>query len=124
MGGYTFDLFYKNIDDRRQDTLSISRFSENRIQGTISSTTNKLLFFSIPYDKGWHAIIDGKPVQPMLCNLGFMGFFIDPGKHQVELFYRPPFFTLSLMLSIGGILLYLGLIGTHSFLRKKKQVEK
>ncbi len=124
LGGYTFDLFYKNIDDRRQDTLSISRFSENRIQGTISSTTNKLLFFSIPYDKGWHAIIDGKPVQPMLCNLGFMGFFIDPGKHQVELFYRPPFFTLSLMLSIGGVLLYLGLIGTHSFLRKKKQVEK
>ncbi|MEI6681671.1 MAG: YfhO family protein [Bacteroidota bacterium] len=114
---YTFERYFQDIAARKQDTLSITQFSQNRIRGTISPKTKKMLFVSIPYDKGWHALIDGKPVQPMLCNIGFMGFVIEPGKHEVELFFSPPYFVLSLEATIGGILLYLILMGGAIFLK-------
>ena len=122
---YTFNRFFYDIVSRKHDTLSITQFSENRIQGTISPTTKKLLFFSIPYDKGWHALIDGKPVQPILCNIGFMGLILEPGKHNVELFYHPPWFNESLLVTIITLLIYLTAIAADHFYfhRKKKQID-
>jgi len=107
---YTFDLFNRDVKNRKQDTLAITRFSANRITGTIALEQKKVLFFSIPYDKGWHGRIDGKAVEPMLCNIGFLGFVLEPGSHQVELYYSPPYFLQSLYISIGGILIYLLLV--------------
>ncbi|MCX6250467.1 MAG: YfhO family protein [Bacteroidetes bacterium] len=124
LGAYTFDRFFKDVDLRKQDTLSITQFSENRIRGTISPKTKKLLFFSIPYDKGWHGLIDGKSVQPMLCNIGFMGFIIEPGKHKVELFYRPPWFNESFLISILTLLIYLVMIAIdHFYFQSKRKHE-
>jgi uncharacterized membrane protein YfhO len=115
---YTLDLFSRDVTNRKEDTLAITRFSANRITGTIELEQKKVLFFSIPYDKGWHGRIDGKAVEPMLCNIGFLGFLLEPGTHQVELYYSPPYFFQSLYITIAGILLYLLLV----YLRRRNKL--
>ena len=50
-------------------------------------------------------------MDPILCNIGFMGLFLEPGKHVIDLFYKPPYLGLSLVASLVGILVYFIIIG-------------
>lgn len=104
---------------RKIDTLAITRFSENRIQGKIKMDKPGVLFFSIPYDNGWQARLDGAPARLFLCNIGFTGMLIPPGEHKVDIWYRPPWLRLMLIFTIAGWLIYGGLI-IWSVRRKRK----
>jgi len=119
---YNWNELAADINARKADTLQIALFSNNRIKGSIDLKKTKLLFFSIPYDKGWHGRVDGKDTEPVLSNIGFLGFCLDPGKHAVELFYKPPYFNLSIVVSVIGLLIYFLLIGLTFFLRKKNSI--
>jgi len=120
---YTYQEFYSDAAVLKKDTLGITKFSQNNICGSIELDSSRVLFLSIPYDKGWHTIVDGKEVEPMLCNVGFIGLFLEPGKHEIELNFSPPFFKLSKILTIIGLLLYLSLIFMLMIRKSKKTAD-
>jgi uncharacterized membrane protein YfhO len=111
---YDFSEYGLDIQNRNQGSLKISMHSQNNIKGDVEFDKRKLLFFSIPFDKGWNATIDGNKAELLQANIGFMGMMIDPGKHHVELSYTPPFLRISLIISLTGLIIYLGLL----FLKK------
>ena len=111
----------KNCRARRKDTLIISYFSNSNIKGTIDVNDSRLLFFSIPFDRGWNATIDHRKVKPTLCNLGFSGLLLSSGHHSIELYYKPPYFNITLVISLLSILLYIGLILIDMALKKRRQ---
>lgn len=94
------------LNQRRQDTLTVNEFTENHIKGTIDLDKQKLLFFSIPYDTGWAATVDGEDAKPVQVNIGLIGLLLNKGKHTVALNYEPPFFKIGLILSAIGLVLY------------------
>ena len=99
---------YRNdIEHRRAEVFEMESFSHNRIKGSAQVSETQLLFFSIPFDSGWHALIDGQPVRLLRTNIGFTGMMLYAGKHQIELFYHPPYRDLGLLSSVLAVLLYL-----------------
>ena len=112
----------RDIDLLRKDTFKIDKFSQNNISGTIKLDTPKLLFFTIPYDKGWNIIIDNNQIKPLLTNVGFIGFMLEPGRHDIKLYYEPSYFIASLCVSLVGLIIYLGLILIH-FINKRKEIK-
>lgn len=116
---YDFQDYFRLADSRKADTLALTMFSQNRIKGTINVDSARMLFLSIPYDRGWHARLDGREIQPLICNFGFIGIPVAPGNHNLQLTFEPPFFMLSLWGTIAGILLYSTLI-IIPFTRRKK----
>ena len=118
LANYSLLNLAMDISLLKQNTFNILHFSQNKIIGDIVLIKPKLLFFSIPFDSGWHAVIDGKNVKPLLCNIGFMGFLLNPGHHNIELFFKPPFFLLTLIISIVGIIILFSLIIKDLFLHK------
>jgi uncharacterized membrane protein YfhO len=96
-------------------------FSQNKIKGTITVDSTRMLFLSIPYDKGWHARLNGKEVALHICNFGFIGIPLNPGKYTLELNFRPPFYILSLLATISGIIIFLLLIALP-YLKSRKTV--
>lgn len=117
---YSWGELSADINARKTDTLRVAGFSNNRISGTIELQQTKLLFFSIPYDRGWHCKVDGKPAEPILSNIGFIGLCLQPGKHNVELSYTPPYFTLGLLASLAGLLIFFIFAGIKYFSDKKR----
>jgi len=107
---YVYNDYFKELAELREDTLEITGYSENRITGSIEVQEPKVLFLSIPFDRGWQCKIDGEGVEPFICNIGFTGLYITPGRHMIELKYTPPYFTASLLASILGLLIYFGLL--------------
>ena len=118
----TIGSYIRDIDLLRKDTFKIDKFSQNNISGTIKLDTPKLLFFTIPYDKDWNIIIDNNQIKPLLTNVGFIGFILEPGMHDIKLYYKPSYFIASLCVSLLGLIIYLGLIMIH-FMNKRKEIK-
>lgn len=70
-------------------------------RGTITTTAKKsVVMTTIPYNKGWHAYVDGKRV-PVHKALGtFVALKVTPGTHYVELSFWPPMLNLGLLISL------------------------
>ena len=111
----TFAEIESRVNALKKDTLQISHFSNNHITGTITLKEPKLLFFSIPYDKGWNATVDGQKATTVLCNLGFTGIFLKEGEHKVQMDFELPHVGLSLGLSGAGILIFILLLLLSNF---------
>ena len=118
---YTADSYSHDIAILNQNTFDITHFSQNHIDGTIRLDTPKILFFTIPYDKGWSAVMDNKKIKPYLSNIGFTGFLLEPGYHNIKLSYVPPYFSVSLIVSVLGLLLYLGLIAVQFSIKRHRK---
>jgi len=100
----------RSIGELKKNVLVVESFGQNRIAGNISLDGKKMLFLSIPFDRGWQAKVDGR-VHPLeKINVGFMGLLLDKGEHSVLLEYNPPLLKLGMWLSMIGIALYIFLI--------------
>jgi len=95
---------------RHTSPLTITHFNQNNIAGKITLTQDRLLFFTIPYDKGWQATIDGKPVELQRINIGFTGLMVTSGTHTIELKFQPTYWIVGWVISGLSFLAYLVLL--------------
>ena len=116
----TWDNHIKNIDICKKDTFAFTYYNENLIKGTIKLNEKKMLFFTIPFDKGWSAVVDGRTVQPLLVNIGFTGLLLDRGKHNIVLSFTPQYFYVSAAVSIIAIIIYIFVVFLFFLKRFKK----
>lgn len=107
---YTYKEYEDDVKKLSQDTMNIITHNQNNIKGNIQVKGSKLLFFSIPYDKGWHIFIDGKKQKSWLVNIGFMGVIIPDGVHEIELTFTPPFLISGYLVMFFSFVLYVLLI--------------
>lgn len=114
------DDYKKLIDERKADTLQMTSHNETHFEGNINLNRSKLLFLTIPFDKGWKAEVDGKPANINLVTFGMSGILLNKGKHQVKVYYEAPYFKLGSMISGISILLYGLLIGFIYYRKKQK----
>jgi uncharacterized membrane protein YfhO len=105
-----------------RDSLHISKFGQNYIKGEINTDKNKILFFSIPYDRGWKVKVDGNNVNPMMINIGFIGVPVEKGSHQIELSYTPLYFYIGAAISLIAVIIFISLIYIK-YLRKRKAIK-
>lgn len=54
----------------------------------------------IPYEKGWILFINGEKSEILQANYAFIGFSLKEGINNIELIYYPPYFLISLFISI------------------------
>lgn len=107
---YSDKEYSEDIKLLNQDTLNIRQFEQNKIAGTINTDKDKILFFSIPFDRGWNIRIDGKKVVPMMVNIGFIGVPVEKGLHSVELSFTPLYFYTGAVISFIAIILFICLV--------------
>jgi uncharacterized membrane protein YfhO len=107
---YNTIIYTEDVASLKKNTLELTKFSQNHMEGKIYLEQKKILFFSIPFDKGWHLKVDGKNQNLLMVNIGFLGALIEPGNHRIELDYVPPYLKISLILCFSGIIIYLGIL--------------
>lgn len=89
-----------------QSTLKLEMFQPDHFRGHIELNHAKLLFFTIPFDPGWQATVDGRPTKLLKINIGFTGLMLSPGLHTLEMQYKPPLLILGLIFSGCGFTIY------------------
>lgn len=93
-----------DVRKRRTSALKISSYAHNHVKGKIELKQPKMLFFTLPFDRGWSVTVNGEHAELMRVNIGFSGLLLPAGQHEVELRYQLPYFTLSVLISVFSIL--------------------
>ena len=88
---------------RRKTALQMTSFSQTRFAGHVSLNQRSILVLQMPFDRGWRAFQDGRPVPILKVDVGLLGVGLDPGKHEVELRYRNRFLVPGLLLTLASV---------------------
>ena len=60
------------------------------------------------YYPGWTATVDGQPAEIERADIMFRAVKVPAGQHRVELRYQPQSFSLGLLISIGTVVVLVG----------------
>lgn len=115
--GFSMEEYGKYADLARKKSFTMTQFKESDIAGTITLDNPGVLFFSIPYDEGWKAYVNGKEAKISKVNFGFIGLKMGAGKSEVKLQFEPRLMKKGAMISLVGLAIF----GVLIFLNLKKK---
>lgn len=114
---FTQDAYYKDCLARRASSCSTFSRDNTGFTAQITTTKDQLVFFSVPYEKGWTATVNGEPVKVEKVNVGFMAVKVPQGTSTIRFNYMTPGLIPGIFITLGAVgifLLYL------SFWKRKK----
>ena len=103
------------LESRRKECSHKFEWGNNFFQSSIHSDSDKYAFFAVPYDRYWHAFINGKE-QSILNINGLMAVEIKEGNNEIKFMYKYTPFVISCILSLAGFLLLFAYILINSSL--------
>lgn len=95
--------------------------NNNGFTATVDRKYDSLVFFSVPYDSGWTATVNGKPVEIEKVNKGFMAVPVSNGTSNIVFTYKTHGLELGLMISGGAAAVYVIYILICFMLRRRKR---
>ena len=104
----------------------ISKITSSHLKGSVSSTEEKNLVFSIPYEKSWNIYVDGKETETFEAAGKLLSIETDPGNHEIELVYKAAGRTLGITISCISFLflLYILWVENNAIYREKINEKK
>lgn len=119
----------QGLDTLKQSQWQLDHFSPLRLSGSIDLKEDQELFTTIPFDKSWRLKVDGATTKIESYQNAFILIPLTPGKHYIELVYRPIGLVTGIILTGCGLLLTLllwfyGRYKQSSYLspRKERQI--
>ena len=86
---------------------------------TATAVSRVLLATSIPAWPGWNAETESGRLSIVRVNHAFVGFRLEPGRHEVRLHYRPPLLRPALGACLAGVLL-VAVLGVFTAIRARR----
>lgn len=122
-----YSLDYNNITDfvHNVDEFMIDKESTigDEIVGNINVSENGYFIISIPYEeKGFTIYVDDKITEYEKVDDTFIGFEINEGYHNIKIIYTSPYLFEGMVTSILGYMLFLPIIYSDIFKKRKKDV--
>ncbi len=83
----TFKLDCEKLKSTSADSF---KYDNRGFTATVTRDKENLVFFSVPYDKGWSATVNGKPAEIEKVNAGFMAVKVGEGESRIRFTYTTP----------------------------------
>ena len=104
-------VFEAVVDELRKSQLEVTAHGTDYINGkiTVAAQDNKtLMMTSIPYDKGWNVLVDGKKVEATSFDKGLLCVELTDGEHNIKMKYHVPWLKTGAIISICCFMLLCG----------------
>lgn len=83
----TLGKFIDECDERRAGACSFFETTKSGFTAVADMKSDNLLFFSVPYDLGFTAYVDGTESEIVKADYGLSAVFVPEGEHQIEFRY-------------------------------------
>jgi hypothetical protein len=104
---YTEDEYFKDCLARKETSCSSFQYDSSGFTAKFTSDTARIVFFSVPYENGWSAEVNGKKADIVKSNVGFMSVEVPAGASEIRFTYQTPGIKLGAVVSAGGFTLLL-----------------
>ena len=97
-----------------EESIDIVSYAPNRLKYHYSTESDRVAVFSeIYYPDGWHATVDGQPLDLFRADWTLRAALLPAGEHDVEMYFMPESYRLGAGISrVTSILLLLLLLGS------------
>lgn len=88
---HSMDL--QTIEQRRMqvDEMKLTALKGKEVlKGNVAVSNDGYFITSLPYQKGYEVLVDGKAITPVKVNTAFVGFPISSGKHRIVISFHAP----------------------------------
>ena len=102
--------YEEDIENLNESNFEVIDYGNGYINGTANPATDGVLQFSTIYNKGWTIYVDGEKVETMSVNEYFLGINITSGEHTIYMEYSTPYLKIGAVISLIGIILFIGII--------------
>lgn len=91
---------------RKESAAYYFEYTNEGFNSKINLSRDNLVFFSIPYEDGWTAYVNGEPQKVEKVNSGFMAVLCKEGENHIEFKYTTPGLYEGILISIVAVILY------------------
>lgn len=86
----SYENFLQEVHSRNVSASYKFTYDENGFTSKIYLSKDNLVFFSVPYEKGWTAYVNGKETVIEKVDVGFMAVFAESGFNEIVFVYETP----------------------------------
>ena len=91
---------------RREATVAEFTATRTGFTAKTAYDTDALVFFSVPYDDGFTAAVNGEPAAIEKVDNGMMAVYVPAGENEIEFTYHTPGLKVSAIVSVAGLAAY------------------
>ncbi len=115
---YSFDSFEKSVNDRKAMSSHFFKMTKDGFNCKIKQDKDNLVFFSVPYEKGFSATVNGEKTEIIKVNYGLCAVFAPEGENEINFVYRTPGLLAGGVITRTGWTVWLG----YLYMIKRKRI--
>ena len=116
-----FDQFYDAMAD---ETLTVTKYKDTKIEGSIHVKEDGIFMTSIPYDDGWTIYANGEKLDSLVVLEGFLGAELPAGDYDIKLVYHCPGLFKGFVATLLGIICFFIIYKMEQHMRTKRVIRK
>ena len=117
-----YDSYVQDCRKRRATAASVFQMNNAGFHAEISLEKENLVFFSVPYDDGFTAYVNGAETEIVEVDDGLMAVLCPAGENSIDFVYQPDGLQASRPMIIAGIAVWL--VYTAYFVWRKRRTKK
>ena len=118
--------FFYDEEELTEDAKALSHNAvenfhkvKNGFGASFTAEKDNLVFFSIPYDEGWSATVNGQKVPVEKVNKGFMAVPVKAGANEIKFSYTTPGLKNGVLITFAALLIWVIYTAVSFTLNKK-----
>ena len=114
-----YDTYVSDCADRRASACSSFRMTNSGFHAEITLKKDDLVFFSVPYDDGFTAYVNGEETDVIRVDEGLMAVLAPAGENTIDFVYQADGYPLASKVSLAALAAFVLYAGYFVWKKKK-----
>lgn len=104
---YSYEAYKKDCEKLNKNSCKSFEYGKNSFSASITTKEEEFIVFSVPYEKGWSAAVNGNPIAIEKVNNGFIGIKVPAGENNIQFSYETPGLFIGIIVSSVSFAVFL-----------------
>lgn len=120
----TNSLYKSAVKEKQENSCYYFDYDADGFKAKVKLDEPRLMFFSVPYEDGWTAEVNGRAVDVEKVSFGFMAVPVQAGESEIVFRFKASGLTAGRIASAGALAVFGGYIAADIMIRKKRREEE
>ena len=118
----SYEEFENVVWERTLGSAYYFEYDNTGFTSRIELEQEELVFFSVPYEDGWTAWVNGEPAEVEKVNVGFMAVRVPAGDNEIRFEYFTPGLKVGIIGSVAGTAILILYVSLYNLTQRRKRI--
>ncbi|MBR3610754.1 MAG: YfhO family protein [Oscillospiraceae bacterium] len=121
--GVPYEEFQHEVRERRMSSAYSFNYDHKGFTAKIHLIEDNLVFFSVPYEKGWKAYVNGAETVIEKVDIGFMAVFAEKGINEIVFVYETPSLKAGALISAVSFIALIAYTALFYYEKRRREAD-